>query len=113
MHELSIAMSIVDAADKEVHKAQASRVDDIVLEIGKLAGIEFDALDFAWPIAIKESVLAGANRHIDIINGRGHCLECGHEFDLDDRFDPCPNCSNQLIEIIKGKELKIKSLTVS
>ncbi len=64
MHELSIVMSIVDAAEEQVAKHGATHVESIGLEIGTLAGIEPDALEFAWEAAVPETVLAHAARRI-------------------------------------------------
>ena len=46
MHELSIVLGIVDIADEQVRKAHARKVDSIDLDVGTLAGIEMEALDF-------------------------------------------------------------------
>ena len=48
MHELSIVMSIVDLANKEATKHQASAIEEIELDIGCLSGIDMDSFDFAW-----------------------------------------------------------------
>ena len=113
MHELSIAMGIVDIAEKEVRKHEARKVDSINLEIGELAGIELQALDFAWDVAIKDTVLERAERHIDHIEGRARCSECGTEFHLGQIFDPCPKCQQHLHEVTAGRELRVKSITIS
>ena len=47
MHELSIAQNIVEISEDQVKKHKATGVDKIILQIGELAGIELDALDFA------------------------------------------------------------------
>jgi hydrogenase nickel incorporation protein HypA/HybF len=113
MHELSIAMGIVDIAEKETAKAKANKVDIIELEIGTLAGIEFDALEFVWPSAVKNTVLEYATKKITIIHGEGQCSDCDTIFKLDNIYDACPNCKGYLKGIIKGKELLVKSLEVS
>ncbi|MGZ0014708.1 hydrogenase maturation nickel metallochaperone HypA/HybF [Yeosuana sp. AK3] len=113
MHELSIALGIVDIAEKETKKAQKSKVDLIELEIGTLAGIEFDSLDFVWPIAVKNSVLEFALKKIKVIHGEAKCSDCDTVFKLDHVYDSCPNCNSYLKVIIKGKELLVKSLEVS
>lgn len=112
MHELSIALSIVDVAEKEVAKINGESVSDIELEIGKLAGIEKDALEFAWPEAIKNSVLKNANRTIVWVDAEAMCNECQKTYPIRDLFDVCPYCGSYFKEINKGKELKIKSLTI-
>lgn len=113
MHELSIAMSIVDTATLEVQKAGAHKVDAIELNIGEMAGIEWDALDFAWPMAVKNSVLAEAERIINKIEPKAHCTDCGHDYQPTALYDPCPKCGNPFVAFTAGKELQIKSLTIS
>lgn len=113
MHELSIVLSIVDIAGEQVRRAGAARVDRIDLDIGTLAGIEFPALDFAWSAGVRHTVLERAERHINRIAGRARCMDCGHEFDTDELFVACPACGEYLIEVIRGKELRVKSLVVS
>ena len=112
MHELSIVMGILKIAETETEKAGAKRVDLIELEIGTLAGIEIDALDFVWSGAVKDTVLENAERKIELIQGKGQCMECDHIFPLDNIYDPCPDCQNYLKGIIQGKELKVKALEV-
>lgn len=62
MHEMSVALGIVKIAESETAKANAKRVDLIELEIGTLAGIEFESLDFVWPAAVKDTVLEKAKK---------------------------------------------------
>ncbi len=112
MHELSIISSIVNIAEEQVQKAQASRVTEIELEIGELAGVEWQALDFAWDVGVKESVLENAKRHIDKVIGKARCLECDTEFEMHALFDTCPNCQSFFNDILQGKELRVKALTV-
>ena len=113
MHELSIALGIVKIAEEETKKANAKRVDLIELEIGTLAGIEFDSLDFVWPSAVKDTVLENAEKSTIIIEAKGKCLDCDTIFDLKNVFDPCPKCNSFLKGIIQGKELRVKSIEVS
>lgn len=113
MHELSIALGIVDIAEKETNKAQKNKVDLIELEIGTLAGIEFDAFDFVWSSAVKNTVLESAVKKVNIIEGKAKCGDCDTVFTLHKIYDPCPNCNSFLKAIIKGKELFVKSLEVS
>ena len=113
MHELSIALGIVDIAEKETKKAGAAKVDLIELEIGALSGVELDALDFVWPNAVKDTVLENAKREIDYIKAVAYCMECELEFPIEHIYDNCPKCNGYLKDIIKGKELRVKALEVS
>lgn len=110
MHELSIAMSIVEIAEENINQANLSKVTEIELDVGELSGVVFDALEFAMVEAVKDTVLQNAVRKINRIPGKARCNECGFEFELEDIYTPCPKCASFDNEIIKGKELKVKSL---
>ena len=112
MHELSIALSIVDIAEDEVKKHHAATVEEIELDIGVLSNIQVDSLEFLWDHAVRSSVLEGARRKINIIPGKARCTVCCREFEMHEIFDACPDCHDFMNEIVEGKELKIKSLTL-
>ncbi len=57
MHELSIAISIVDTAIKQATLASASRVSEVELDIGTHSGIEYESLKFALGVAAKDTML--------------------------------------------------------
>jgi hydrogenase nickel incorporation protein HypA/HybF len=112
MHELSIVMSIVDIASREAQREGATLIEEIELEIGQLSTIELEAFDFAWQQGIKETPLAHARKIVNSIEGKGRCLDCGLEFPVKELYDACPACGEHFIEILKGKELRVKSLIV-
>jgi hydrogenase nickel incorporation protein HypA/HybF len=113
MHELSIAMGIVRIAENEIAKAKVKKVTKIELEIGVLSGVELDSLNFVWELAIKDSVLESAEKEITVVAGKGKCLDCDTEFDMELIYDACPKCNSYFKDILQGKELKVKSLEVS
>lgn len=112
MHELSVVLGIVRIAEEETKKAGANSVEAIDLEIGTLAGIEFDSLEFVWPSAVKDSVLEHAEKNVYIIQAKARCLDCNHEFDIQKYYDSCPICRSSLKGIVQGKELRVKALEV-
>ena len=109
MHEFSIALSIVDIAEKEVKKHNALGVEAIELDIGKLSGIEPMALEFAWEHAVVDTVLEKAARKINYIKGRAVCEACGREFEVNYIYDECPACHAYEKDFLSGKELIVKS----
>lgn len=113
MHELSLVMSIIDIADEQVKNNNAHRVDEIELEIGTMAGVEMESLDFAWQVAVKNTVLSNAQREVTVVKAKARCMDCGTAFFVMERFQPCPVCHDYLTEFIQGKELRVKSLVVS
>ena len=85
---------------------------EIELEIGKLSGVEPYALDFAWDQAILKTVLEKAKRKTLYIEAKAECQDCGHKFEIDNLYDECPVCKSYMKELISGRELRVKSLTV-
>lgn len=113
MHELSLVMGVIRIVEGEMRKHKAGLIEDIELEIGTLSGVEMSAFDFAWGQAIKETPLENAQRKIKIIEGEGVCQDCEKSFPMNAFYDPCPYCGQHLVYIQKGKEFRVKSLTVS
>lgn len=110
MHELSIAMSIVEIAEENIKQANLSKVTEIELDVGELSGVVYEALEFAMVEAVKDTVLQNAVRKINRIPGKAKCNDCGCEFEAEDIYTPCPKCASFDSEVINGKELKVKSL---
>ena len=113
MHEFSIALSIVDICEEEVAKASAAFVEKIELEIGELAGIELNALEFAWEAVIKNTVLEKSEKVIRNVRGISECMDCRIQFPATRLFIPCPSCNSMLTNVVTGKELKIKKLVMA
>jgi len=113
MHELSIVMGIIDLAEQQALAHGAESVQQINLEIGELAGIDWPALEFAWQSATIDTVLENTEFVIDKVPGEAECLECKKQYYVKSLFDPCPHCHQYMMHIVKGKELKVKSLIVN
>ena len=112
MNELSIAMSIVDICNEELQKAGASRVIQVELEIGSLSGVETEALEFSWDVAVKGTPVENAGLMIQKVEAKAKCQSCQAEFEIDNYFSPCPACGAFGYEVTRGKELQIKAITV-
>jgi hydrogenase nickel incorporation protein HypA/HybF len=112
MHEMSIAISIVDIVCKKAQKENAKKINNIVLEIGDLSGIMIDALEFGFEAATKNTLADGAELKINRVQGKALCKNCDEYFILKTEFTPCPTCDDYNIEIKEGKELNIKSFNI-
>ena len=112
MHELSIAMSIVDIASKKATESFSEKVTQVELDIGTMSGIEFESLRFALSVAVKDTLLEGTRFKINRIEPLCECNSCTHLYAPGQDFGACPECGNLDIEYIRGKELQIKSLLI-
>jgi hydrogenase nickel incorporation protein HypA/HybF len=112
MHELSIAMSIVDTVIKQAEAASAGDVMEVELDIGVYSGIEFESLEFSLDVATRDSILEKTVFRINRVEAVAECPDCNHLYSPERVFSRCPECSRPDIRLIRGTELQIKSLLV-
>jgi hydrogenase nickel incorporation protein HypA/HybF len=112
MHEMSIALSIIDLAADQAGKAGAEKIVEVELDIGTLSGVQIDALSFALDIAARDTVMESASIKINRIEAMSECMDCGHLFDAAGYVNQCPKCKEMNTFIRKGKEMLVKSLLV-
>jgi hydrogenase nickel incorporation protein HypA/HybF len=112
MHEVSIAMNILQIIEEELSKNPGKTVVQLHLQIGVLSGVVPDSLLFALEASRQNSLLKNAKISIDHREAVASCPECGSKFKTEDYFGVCPQCGNSRYEIISGRELIIKSITL-
>jgi len=103
MHELSIAMSIVEIAEENAKNANTTVINEIELDIGTQSGVVLEALEFAMQSAVQGTMLEKARVKINSIPARAICAQCQHEFFIDDLFTPCPECGNLFVKSHREK----------
>lgn len=112
MHEMSLAMSIIDIAIAEAEKAKASRINEIEIEVGQLAGVMLESLDFCLEAAARGTVLESTIFTLLAVLGKGHCLACRHEVQVSEFPAQCPDCGGFGVTITAGTELTIRSISI-
>jgi hydrogenase nickel incorporation protein HypA/HybF len=112
MHELSIAMSIVDMAQEEAESRNVW-IDAVYLELGPLSGVVADALLFSYEMTCSGTRLEGSRLVIKEIPIEAYCPACKTQRILNSmQWFCCPECGAPTAEIIHGKELAITALEV-
>jgi hydrogenase nickel incorporation protein HypA/HybF len=113
MHELSIALSLIDAAAEEADRRGGLTVRVIHLRLGTLSGVEAGALASAFELAIGGSAIDGAELVIESVPVIVFCPSCRAERALPtlQRF-ACPACDAPTPTVVRGKELEITALEV-
>ena len=112
MHEMSIALNILDIVEKELKKADGKKIERLNLVVGKLSGVVVESLQFALEASRKSSAIADAEIIIEEVTAAMKCMNCDFEFIADDFYCICPKCNSFKHQIITGKELLIKSMTI-
>ncbi|MBU1699856.1 MAG: hydrogenase maturation nickel metallochaperone HypA [Candidatus Eisenbacteria bacterium] len=112
MHEMSIALNIINIAGREAQEHGAAEIRSINIEIGALAGVEISALEFCYRVARKGTAADRAELVIDEIQALGFCRHCEKEFPIDFFVSICPDCGEAVNEIRKGRELRVRSIQI-
>ncbi len=108
MHELSVAQSICEAV---IARAPGARVEEMVVEVGALSGVNAESLEFVMPNAAEICGLELGAFSIRPVPARAAC-ECGHEYDATQILEPCPQCSGFDRSITGGEDVVVSRLIV-
>jgi hydrogenase nickel incorporation protein HypA/HybF len=113
MHELSIALSLVETAESAARDAGAVRVDVVYLRLGLFAGVVKDALHFSWDVATEDTLLSGARLEIEDVPVVIHCPTCDADRTLPNiQLFQCPVCGTPTPDIRQGRELELTSIEI-
>jgi hydrogenase nickel incorporation protein HypA/HybF len=113
MHELSIAISMIDQISEESEIRGGLEVEVVHLKLGVFSGVDREALLFAWELACEGSALQGARLAIESIPLVIYCDVCQKN-----RVPPsvyqlsCPDCDTPGQKIVTGREIEVASLEV-
>src|SRR4030095_15328526 len=112
MHELSIAMSLVDLASEEAERIQG-RVIALHIKVGPLSGVFKDALLSSYEMASYDTFLQGSELMIEDVPIVIYCPRCRAERTVSSmQLLCCSVCSAPASKIMSGKELELVSLEI-
>jgi len=112
MHELSIAMGIVDAAREEAEQRDV-KVSAVHLRLGALSGVVKDALLFSYEVACQDTPLQGSRLIVEDVPVVIFCQRCQQQRALGSvQSFLCPVCNEPTMNIVQGKELEVFALEV-
>ena len=113
MHELSIAMSIVEMAQEEAERLGQAQVLAVHLRIGLLSGVVKEALLSSYEMACTQTPLEGSQLLIEEIPVEAFCPKCQLPRRIPSiQWFCCPECLTPTTEIIHGKELEVVALEI-
>jgi hydrogenase nickel incorporation protein HypA/HybF len=111
MHELSIAMSIVEFAEEEAEKRGSARVTAVYLRLGAFSGVVKDALVSSFEMASADTRLAGSQLIVEEVPLLVYCSKCDARRPVDaNLWFTCSDCGTATPEIVQGKELEVTAL---
>jgi hydrogenase nickel incorporation protein HypA/HybF len=110
MHELALSHSIVDIAAECGRREGLCRITRVVVEIGEAAVVDPEGLSFCFGIVAADTLAQGAELSIEKIALRAACRACAAEFEPPHVASPCPRCGAYGASLLRGRELRVKSL---
>jgi hydrogenase nickel incorporation protein HypA/HybF len=113
MHELSIALSMIEQIAEESERRNGAAVEAVYLRIGVLAGIDPQALSFAYELACQGTELEGSHLQIECVALLVRCSQCGATHAPDPQHVLCPECVTPPQEILRGQELEVFALELA
>ncbi len=113
MHELSIAMSIVEMAEEEAERRGQAQVLAVHLRLGLLSGVVKEALLSSYEMACESTPLEGSQLLIEEIPVEVFCPKCKVARRIRSiQWFCCPRCFTPTSEIVHGKELEVVALEI-
>lgn len=112
MHEMSLCESILDILKERAAEDHFTTVRRIRIDIGPLSCVEPEALKFGFDVIMKGSLADGAVLEISRPPAEALCLSCFKTVPVRQRFDTCPECGSEALQVMSGEELKIRELEV-
>jgi hydrogenase nickel incorporation protein HypA/HybF len=112
MHEMSLAEGVLQLIEDAARRDGFTRVATVWIEIGRLSGVEPDALAFCFDAVARGSLAEGARLEIVTVPGSGHCVACGKDTGLEQVYDPCRHCGAVPLQVTGGTEMRVKELEV-
>lgn len=113
MHELSIAVNLVDAVAKQAEREGSDRVHAVFVRIGALSGVVREALEFAFDVAAQDTIVEGARLEVEDVPVVVFCPQCEAERLLPDAYVfRCPACGTPTSEVRQGRELEVTAIEV-
>jgi hydrogenase nickel incorporation protein HypA/HybF len=113
MHEITVALSLLEGVEATAREQGIERVSALHLRVGALSGVVRDALLFSWEVASAETICEGSQLHIEEIPLVVFCERCGVErAPRPGTGLVCPECETPSARIVRGREMQLVAMEV-
>ncbi|HEY5348918.1 MAG TPA: hydrogenase maturation nickel metallochaperone HypA [Candidatus Lustribacter sp.] len=113
MHELSVALSLIEGIQESALSGGFERVLAVRVRVGALSGISPDALRFSWQLASVGTLAADSSLEIEDVPLVVFCAYCETERTPHPGTGLiCPECTNVAPTIVRGRDLQLVAVEV-
>ena len=114
VHELSIALSIIEGATEEAQRRGGVKVNAVHLKLGRLSGVVKEALLFSYELACEGTALEGSRLVIEETPCAVFCPRCEVERALTSiQRMCCPVCGAPTPQVAQGREIELVALEIA
>jgi hydrogenase nickel incorporation protein HypA/HybF len=114
MHELSIALSILEVAEEEAGRHGGAKVEAIYVKLGPLAGVVKEALLSAYELASGRTQFEQTRLVVEEVPIMMRCSKCQAERPVHSlQRLCCIECDEPASEIVHGRELLVSALELA
>ena len=113
MHELSIAISIVELAEEEAGRS-GTQIIAVHLKLGAFSGVVKEALLASYEMACDDSPLKGSHLVIEEVPVIVFCSSCQGRSgpSVPFNYSVAPQCGTPTSAILQGKEIEVVALEI-
>ncbi|HKQ47939.1 MAG TPA: hydrogenase maturation nickel metallochaperone HypA [Phycisphaerae bacterium] len=112
MHELAVARSLVEAADREAERFGARAVLCVRCRLGVLRQVDSWLLQEAFNVARQGTLCESSRLLIEKTDLSAACGKCDVRFPIQDGRWDCPACGAEGTDVSGGDELELTSIDV-
>ena len=115
MHELYITKSIQQIVLKHAIKGNVKRVLSVNLEVGALSDLQSEWLQRYFDRLNRGTVVEGAKLRVTRVPAVFECNRCHQPFEIESLPDDnlsCPHCQCREVNLISGREYRVKNMEV-
>jgi len=110
MHELSLALEVIELAKREAEKNGVLTIFEMEIEVGDLSGVEAETFQSALELIVKNTLLEHTRIKLNRQPAFGRCNSCDKVFEMNERMATCPACHCFPSEISGGQAFRVVSI---
>ncbi len=112
MHEVSLCEGVLQILEQSAASEGYRQVTAVRLTIGALACVDPQALRFAFEAVMRGTLAEGARLQIDRQPATAWCPDCASTVEVAERFERCPRCGGERLQLRGGDEMRVNDVEV-
>ncbi|MCG3138261.1 MAG: Hydrogenase maturation factor HybF [Phycisphaerae bacterium] len=112
MHELYLAQELLNQVLQSVSDHPDAKVCAVEIEVGPMKQIVLEAMELAWRSVVEGSLADQSVLHQVEVPITAQCRNCTRTFEAAIDSYQCPECRQADVQIMKGHEIILKSITL-